>query len=377
MKIAFAALLVLHGAIHLMGFAKAFGLAALPGLRHRIARTFGVLWLIAAVLFVGTAALLFAAPDWWWLTALPAIVVSQVVIVDSWRDAKLGTIANAIILVPLTLTLLGLRSTSFRSLYAAEVARREPSPPARVVTEAEIATLPAPVQTYLRRTGSVGRPRVHGVEARFTGAIRPSHEASWMTFEADQHERFDRPARWFFIRGSRLGVPFEALHVYRGSSATMQVRLASLFDVVDARGPEMDQSETVTLFNDMWLLAPSSLVDADIQWHPIDERTVSAIFTHAGHTVAAQIVFDADGDLADFRSNDRYQTEDGRTYRKLPWSTPVSGYREFDGRRLAAYGEGVWQEPGGPFVYGRFELRDVRWDTGEAEADRAPVTAQR
>ncbi len=53
-------LLLLHGLIHLMGFAKAFGYAELPQLTQSISREWGVLWLLARGLVVATAMMLAA-----------------------------------------------------------------------------------------------------------------------------------------------------------------------------------------------------------------------------------------------------------------------------------------------------------------------------
>jgi len=53
-------LLLLHGLIHLMGFAKAFGYAELPQLTQPISREWGVLWLLAGGLVVATAMMLAA-----------------------------------------------------------------------------------------------------------------------------------------------------------------------------------------------------------------------------------------------------------------------------------------------------------------------------
>src|SRR5690242_2153275 len=99
MTIAFAIVLVVHGLIHLLGFAKAFGLAELPQLTQPIAPWSGVLWLVAAVLFVAATAGLFVWPRWWWAIGACAIVVSMFVIVPSWPDAKFGAIANLIALI--------------------------------------------------------------------------------------------------------------------------------------------------------------------------------------------------------------------------------------------------------------------------------------
>ena len=187
-------------------------------------------------------------------------------------------------------------------------------------------------------------------------------DGRWMEIHAEQHEFFDDPARLFYIRSTLYGIPFEGLHLYIGPNATMRVRVASLLDVVDARGPEMNRGETVTMFNDMCVLAPGSLVDAKVVWEAIDECTVAGRFTNAGNTVRAELSFDRDGDLVGFVSNDRFQSSDGKTYRRFPWSTPVCDYRDFGGVRLPARGEAIWREPAGDFTYARFVLESIDYN---------------
>ncbi|HSO31930.1 MAG TPA: DUF6544 family protein, partial [Labilithrix sp.] len=357
MRTALLVLLIVHGAIHLLGFVKAFGLAEIAQLQQPISKPLGLLWLLSGLAFLASAVCLLVVPRQWWLVAGPALVLSQIVIVTSWHDARFGTLANVVVLVPLAMSLLELRSTAFRSIYAQDVARglaREA--PASTVTEADLAKLPPLVQTYLRRAGAVGKPRVRDVRTRWRAQMRSKPDAAWMDARADQHDFFDEPARVFLMDASLYGIPFVALHRYVGPAATMQVRVASFVDIVDARGPEMNQSETVTLFNDLCLLAPAALVEARVTWEPIDARSVRGTFTNAGQTIHAVLAFDAQGDLADFVSNDRFLSGDGKKYESFPWSTPIRDYRDFGGRRVASRGETVWKQPAGDYVYGRFEL---------------------
>jgi hypothetical protein len=186
-----------------------------------------------------------------------------------------------------------------------------------------------------------------------------------MPIRAEQYEFFDQPSRVFLVQASRFGLPVQALHMYVGTTATMQVRIASFFDVVDARGPEMNRSETVTLFNDMCLLAPATFLDAKIEWQELDDHRVAATFANAGNTIRAELFFDREGDLVSFVSNDRFQSADGKIYRSFPWSTPVGSYRDFGGVHLASYGEAVWQEPHGEFPYARFEVVDIAYNVRE------------
>jgi hypothetical protein len=369
MRIFFAALLALHGAIHLASFAKAYGLAELTQLSQAISRTSGLGWLAAGVGFVASAALLVTGGRVWWAPALPALVLSQAMILADFHDAKLGTIVNAIVLVPVALALLDYRPSSLRSQFTTEArqfhtaAATTPAPP---ITEAELAHLPALVQTYLRRTGAVGRPHVRSFHAVFRVRFRRAPDAGWMDARVDQHDFFapPAPARLFFMTATQWGIPLVAYHRYLGSGATMRIRVAGLLPIADASGPRMTQGETVTLFNDICVLAPAALIDAPVSWQPLDGRRVMATYTNAGHTISAVLTFDGAGDLVGFVSEDRFQSADGKTYKAFPWSTPISGYRDYGVARLAAEGDARWIEPPptGEWTYGRFFLERITYN---------------
>ncbi len=355
-----ALLLVVHGAIHGLGFATGFGLSTLPP--RRISKLEGLAWLLAGLLLVSAAALLFVAPAWWWLPAACGSIISQALILGAWSDAKLGTVANVLIAVPALVAALKGQPSSFRSQFRRETAAL-PSRPQTLVQEAELAHLPEAVRAYLRAAGVVGKPHVHDLRARFRGQIRARPQGGWMPFRAEQVNAFAPAARWFYIESSLYGVvPFDGLHRYVGDTATMHIKALSLFTVADAKGPEMDQSETVTLFNDMCVLAPATLIDRRIRWQAIDLFSVRARFSNGGHDVSALLYFNPRNELVNFCSDDRYQSADGKSYQRYRWCTPLSDYREYDGVRVAARGEPFWATPDGELVYGRFELLALRYN---------------
>jgi hypothetical protein len=123
----------------------------------------------------------------------------------------------------------------------------------------------------------------------------------------------------------------------------------------------MTRSETVTMLNDMCVLAPAMLVDAPVTWKAAGDHQVEATYSNAGHTVSAVLTFDAGGDLVGFVSGDRYQS-DGKLEKRLPWSTPLADYRDFGPARLAARGEARWREPAGEWAYGEFALRRITYN---------------
>ena len=191
-----------------------------------------------------------------------------------------------------------------------------------------------------------------------------------MPFEADQQSFADRPTRLFWIRATMMGVPVDGLHRLADGHATMRIKPLGAFAVVDAAGPEMDQGETVTLFNDMCLLAPGTLVDPAIQWESVDARTAKARFTHAAHTISATLLFDDEGLLKDFVSDDRLASGDGKI-QALALVDSDREYRAYGPYRLAARGEARWHPPEGEYVYAAIDILEIV----QPPSRKNPVTA--
>ena len=144
--------------------------------------------------------------------------------------------------------------------------------------------------------------------------------------------------------------------------ATMDIRLFGLIPVLRAAGPEMDRAESVTLLNDMAVLAPPTLLDSAVTWRQLSLDSVAATFRHAGQTVNATLVFGASGRLLDFVSDDRpAASPDGRSFTAMRWSTPVREYIAFGPHELASRGVARWHAPGGAYDYAELEMLDVEW----------------
>jgi hypothetical protein len=362
MRIALSGLLIIHGLIHLMGFAKAFGFAELPQLTQPISRPLGALWLAAGLLMIASA---FTPTRWLWLVGGIAVVLSSVVIFTAWHDAKYGFIANVIVLLGVAY---GFASQGPISLAAesrrdrASILTNTGAPP--VVTEADLEPLPAPVQRYLRVTGSVGQPRILNFRARWNGRIRSSATDPWMTFRAEQINTLGAmPSRLFSMNAIMKGLPVDVYHRFIAESATFRVRLLSLFTMVDAKGPVMDQSETVTILNDLCILAPSALIDPALHWESSDRSSALVAFSRGAYTVRATLHFNEAGELVDFASDDRSRASpDGKRFTPERWSTPLSEYRRFGARHLSTRGKALTHAPDGTFAYGEFELQSIDYN---------------
>lgn len=360
-RIIFAILVLLHGLIHWMGFAKAFGYADIKTITGQISRPMGITWLLAALLFMISAILLFANKPAWWMIAVPAALLSQAAITLSWHDAKFGTIANIIILVAIVLSW-GNRQfeNRFRKDVQQQLDRQQSMQPV-LVTEADLALLPAPVQRYLRVCGVVGKPRVLNMRAEFEGEMREKGK-DFFPFHAVQYNFFDAYSRLFYMTAQMKGMQVPGYHRYADMHASMDIRLFGRFPVVRHSGPVMDRTETVTLFNDMCLMAPATLIDPRIRWEARDSLSAKAIFTNGPITISAVLYFNTDGLLVNFISDDRTEVNANM---QIPFSTPIHSWQVIDGRQVIKEGDGVWHYPDGAFVYGKFRLKRIDYNVEE------------
>ena len=256
---------------------------------------------------------------------------------------------------------LGMRASSFSSRFAhdRDALLARPASGAPLVTEADVAPLPDLMQTYLRRQGAVGRPRIRNMRVTFAAQMRSSAASPWMQATATQYESFDPPARLFYMKATRAGVPIAAFHRYMDGAATFQVRIAGLVSLVDQEGAAITHDETVTLMNDVLVMAPAAVLDLPFTFESTGARSLRATFRNGGYTVSADLLFDEAGDLVGFLSADRAH---GRKEGAATWSTPVSAYRQVDGIRVAALVDVNWIEPSGEWTYGRFELTSLAYN---------------
>lgn len=383
-----AAVIVLHGAIHLLGTAEGLGWADVDQLTEPVSRGLGVAWGVAAVVVVAAAVLLVLRVRGRWWAMLAAALVSQVLVLTSWSDASAGTAANVLMVLAAAFGLVRERRGGLRAEYRSRVATALGDPVLHplhhrtdLVTEADLEGLPDPVASYLRVTGSVGRPRVIGFRARIHGRLRGGPDQPWMPFTGEQVSLYGHsPRRLFLLDATMRGLPVDVLHVFDDYAATMRAKALSVFSVLDSAGEDMTRAETVTLLNDLCLLAPAALVDAPVTWEWLDHDRVHATYTVGRHTVTAELAFNRVGELVDFRSEDRLlASSDGGSFTPVPWRTPVGPFREYGARRLAVGGEAWWEAPEGAWCYGELALDAISYlpEVAEASTSRPGVSLRR
>lgn len=359
MKYLFSFLIVIHGLIHLMGFAKAFDLAHISQLSKEISKSVGFAWLLVTLLFIITCVLFLLTKDIWWLAAMISVLFSQALVILYWQDARFGTIANVIILL---IAIPAWAQWRFENLYKKDIAETlqtsnsliEP-----ILTLESISQLPDPVQRYIIYSGAIDKPVIKNFTIKFEGHIRSNEKSEWMPFTTEQYNFIDQPIRLFFMKATMKGLPVSGYHSFKNGVAIMDIRLLSLFKVQYQGGKEMDIAETVTWFNDLCLFAPAGLIDKRIQWKVIDSLSSKATFTNKHISISALLYFNNKGELINFVSDDRYRIASDMDRKVVRFSTPVKNYVEHNGRRYPSYGEAIWSLPEGDLIYGQFNTKEV------------------
>lgn len=358
MKIIFTLLVTIHGLIHFIGFAKAFGYGNITQLTKEISKPIGMIWFSTALALIIVAILFLLKKDGWLILAIIATIVSQALIFTVWQDAKFGTIPNLIIII---VAILSLGITNFENSFQQDVREhlmRTNRLPTDLLTETDLQPLPDSVQRYLRYANVINKPKVKNVRIIFEGKMRDKGK-DFFPFTSEQYNFFDRPTRLFFMKAQMFGLTVPGYHKYSDAQATMDIRLFGLFPIVQQSGKIMDKTETVTLFNDMCLMAPATLIDRRIQWQEIDRNSARAIFTNQGITISAILYFNNRGQLINFKSDDRTAISEMKQY---PFFTPISDYQNINGINIMSRGETVWGYPDGNFTYGKFVLKDIDYN---------------
>ncbi len=356
MRFAVAALLVLHGAIHLLGIKLA------PS------RPLVAIWVACALVLVAAALLRLLDEDAWWIPAALGIVVSQVLVVRQWSDAKAGTIANVLLVLPIVVGFATARFHSENRAAARALLARAPMQPAPpVVTEADVAALPPPVRHWLEASGTVGRPRARTVRLHQRGGMRTARDGGFLDARAEQYFTVDEPGFVWTIDVTMMGiVPVVGRDTSVDGRGRMYIRAGGLVTVADGTGERFDQGTLLRWLGEIvWF--PSGALSPAVSWEAVDEHSARATVSHRGTTASALFRFDDRGRVTKLEAKRWF---DGKTLED--WEIPITDWGTIRGVEIPTKGTATWKlapEQGGDFEYYRWEITDVEVNAAGLWAD--------
>jgi len=384
MRFAVTALLLLHGAIHLLGFVKWLGLAPVPQLNGRTllslspaaARVFGFRWLTAFLFFVAAAAMHALRQDAWWIPAIGGVLLSQGLIVLAWHDAKSGTLANLMILMPATLAAAHAHFEQQVDREVRELLAGVSVSHTSIVQRDELAPLPTPVRTWLEASGIVGRERARAVRLKQRGLLRTSPDGAWMPAQAEQYFSVSEPGFIWRVDTTMMGLlPISGRDKYFAGKGEMLIKAGSLVNIVHAADEKIDLGAMLRFLGEtVWF--PSAALSSYIKWEPLDATQAKATMRYAGLTVSASFSFSVEGRVLGIQA-ERY-LGGGTDARLTPWWVHCLEWRTVRGVEIPTRGDVVWKLPGRDFDYYRWEILDAESNSpqlyGGGAANRSTQT---
>jgi hypothetical protein len=125
---------------------------------------------------------------------------------------------------------------------------------------------------------------------------------------------------------------------------------------LDSFSPELssDLSEKATV------AITAAFLGENISWKAIDDHSAEVTLIQEGRSVSATMYFDQEGKPVNFVAK-RYRMV-GKRYDLETWSTPYTGYGEFEGLKLPVRGKGVWNLKEGDLEYVELEITELEYD---------------
>lgn len=363
MKYLLAAIILVHGLIHLMGFAREWQLADIKAMSGETLwelsaagrRFSGIAWLVCCLVFLSAVVMMLKGNDSWWIGTLTAIVISQWLIILYWKDAKAGTIANIIILIAV---IPAYGQWQFDRMVKDEVKELLHKTAAPVlVPEQAIANLPLSVQNWMRQCGVPGHEQVHTVWLKQSGQMRTSAGGAWMPVRAEQYFNVAQPGFIWQVDAHMMRVlRLAGRDKYMHGRGNMLIKAFACVGMVDATGTKTDKGSMLRFLGEMcWF--PSAALSNYISWRGIDNTHAEATMTYMGSTVSGIFTFNAAGLPVSFEAK-RYLGE-GDGAKQEQWYVPFGEWKSFGHTRIPTRGSVIWKLDSGDFDYYRWEIEEI------------------
>lgn len=362
MRILLILLISIHGIIHLFGFLKAFGISEFNAITQPISKPFGIIWLVAFILFSATLALFHSQYNSWWVVGILAVLVSQFLIITYWQDAKFGTIIN---LIATVFILTAYSSFNFMKKVNDETAQMLASSETSkhiIVSEKMITNLPTTVQKWVMNSGILGKELVHHVylEQDAQMLMKPEQK-EWNSAKAKQYFTIEPPAfNWRVNLKMKKVLPVMGRDRFENGKGEMTIKLFSLIPVVNAKNSGKINQATLQRYLAEIVWFPSAALSRYITWEAVDDSSARATMEYNGTKGSGVFHFDGNGNFEKFvtmRFKDAHDTE------PTQWSVIATKNEEINGIKIPVEAKANWKLRDGEWTWLKLKITDITYNT--------------
>jgi hypothetical protein len=365
----FAIIISFHGLIHLLGFVKEWNLTEIKGMSGKTtfpisgstAKVVGIFWIIACLLIIFSMILFLLNIDWWWIIGAVSIVLSQMLIILYWQDAKFGTVAN-IILTAGVIIGYGIWSFNLHASTEKISINKYDIRYKYIVTQEKVDKLPFVVKKWLESSNIIGKEFIQNIHLKQKGEMRTTQDGKWMPFEAEQYFTTLQPA--FIWTTELIAAPsifISGIDSYKEGSGSMIIKLLSLYTITNSKGKEINQGSLLRYLAEIVWFPSAALCDY-ISWEQIDSLSASATMTFGSINDRAIFHFDKDGNFASYEAKRYYDRKEGATLEDWFIEVNPKGYKELNGIRIPVSLSVTWKLKSGDFTWLKLNITDIKYN---------------
>lgn len=365
MRTIFIILLVLHALIHLIGFLKGYQVIEVPEFSVHISKSISWIWLGAILIFITTAIFYLYDHPHWWLFGITGAIISQILIMPHWADAKFASIPNLIIILVALVAFAQFRFEQKADKEIEEILESAKTESRQNITEDMLTGLPVPVQKWLKQSGILGKEKINNIYLAQNYQIKLKPEQKdWYSAKAEQYTTTLPPAFVWTADMKMMPLLYAfGRDKFIDGEGEMLFKLLSLFSVAkDGYNPQINESALQRFLGEMvWY--PSAALLPYIQWEEIDHNRAKATMTYKQTSGTGVFYFHEDGKLDKFIA-DRYMGS-GPNAQKQEWIVNILEHRDFEGIHLPSKGSATWKLDSRDWTWAQFEITEVKFNSNQ------------
>jgi len=362
MRYVFIIITIFHALIHLLGFVKGYELKEVKALTMPISKTAAIWWLLATGLLLTYSISFIVNHKYQWIFGLMAVVVSQLLVIFFWKDAKFGTIANIIIFL---VVLVAFGQYQFNAMVAKETAKvlqHDDRNHLELITDRSLENLPIPAKRWLKNSGVVGKPYIATAKVLQSAQLKMNPEQEkWLSAKATQISNLQQPSFiWNVDVKMNSLMHFYGRDILMNGDGSMLIKLNALFTIVNETGPKISEGSMQRFLGEMvWF--PTLALSENVSWQSVDDTTAIATMSFKEKQVSGSFKFNSEGDFIQFSAM-RYMGNDANAQRH-EWVLEVADYQVFEGIKIPSKMTAAWKLPEGDWTWLKLQIDDVTYNS--------------
>lgn len=229
------------------------------------------------------------------------------------------------------------------------------------ISEEDMIDVPYPVANWLKHSGVLGKSPIKTVNLKQKAKMKMKPEQEkWYAAQASQTFDLTEPS---FIWKVKMKIsPFVVIRgkdQFKDGKGQMKIKLCSLFNLVNEKGPKIDEGTMQRFMGEMvWF--PTAALDPCISWEMIDSCNAKAYMNYGGTTGSGTFHFNKTGDFIGFSAM-RYYSNTDESEKKL-WQIEVLEHAVVNGIKIPVKMQASWHLESGKWTWLQLEIFDIEYN---------------